>query len=101
MTTQEDRIRLLEGVLRDMAIEVAKGTAGKLHAIRAYRAATGHTPKDSKDFVESFAVARQPVTEDSRIQRVEDKVALLERRVNSLEGYGIAHVGQAMPGGEK
>lgn len=83
--TEFERIRYLEGVLIDMASAAAKGDCSKLHAIRAYRAATGATLKDSKDFVEALHHASKQSVEDSRIQRVEDRLIYLERRVGLIE----------------
>lgn len=83
MTTPEERIRYLEATLRDLAKEIATGVAGKIHAIKAYRAATGIPLKESKDWVESLASAA-PGFADSRIQRLEDRVTFLERRVNGM-----------------
>ena len=72
------RIRYLEAELRELAKSIATGVAGKIHAIKAYRASTGEGLKESKDWVEALAIGA-PGFADSRIQRLEDRVTMLER----------------------
>lgn len=78
------RIAHLEAHLKDCVMAIARGQASKLTAIRAYRALTGATLKDSKDYVERFEAAREPGSDDARIQRLEDRLHYLERRVSSI-----------------
>ena len=67
----------LKRELLALARALACGTAGKIHAIKAYRAATGEGLKESKDWVEQFSPPHQPVKQyaDAAI------VQALERRV--------------------
>lgn len=83
--TAETRIVLLEANLRDLANAIARGDAGKIHAIKAWRAATGATLKDSKDYIEAVSVGAAQQKEESRLARAEDRIHYLERRVSSLE----------------
>jgi ribosomal protein L7/L12 len=84
--TQEQRLIYLEDVLRGCATEIAKGTADSILAIRAWRAATGATLKDSKDYVMALKLATESPAkyEDARIQRLEDRLFHLEQRVNGI-----------------
>lgn len=85
----EIRIAMLERNLKDAAIAIAKGEYTKIHAIKAWRAATGASLKDSKDYIESFSTKETDNNSsfgvDSRIQRVEDRLFYLEQRVSKLE----------------
>jgi hypothetical protein len=84
--TEQERIAYLEANLRDLAKDVACGIAGKIHAIKAWRAATGASLKYSKDIVEAFSKSAKGF-EDSRIQRLEDRVSLLERGRQTTPQY--------------
>lgn len=85
MSEAEARIRMLEFNLVELASALAKGTAGKIHAIKAYRAATGTPLKESKDWVEALAkfaeasATPQAPPQDDRIDQLEKRVATLER----------------------
>lgn len=85
MSETEARIRLLEANLIELATALAKGTAGKIHAIKAYRAATGMPLKESKDWVEalanfSAASAMPPApSREDRLDQLEKRVGVLER----------------------
>lgn len=72
-----ERVMVLESALIETARYIALGRAGKIHAIRAYRAATGSGLKESKEWVEMFPST--PSADYSRIQRLEDRVSLLEQ----------------------
>lgn len=91
--TTASRIAQLEDNLRFLATHIAMGSAGKIHAIKAYRAATGAPLKDAKDYVEAIAARAEKTVEDSRIQRVEDRLHHVERRVAFLEQFAPANEG--------
>ena len=78
-------IETLKDNLRSIATAIALGNVGKIHAIRAWRVATGVTLKDAKDYIESLSSRAERTQEDSRVQRLEDKLHYLERRVDTLE----------------
>lgn len=73
-------IATLKELILDLAKHIACGTASKIHAIKAYRTATGAPLKDSKDWVEALANAKAlQAMGDSRIQNLEDRVYRLEQ----------------------
>lgn len=80
----EARIAMLEKELKLLAVAIAKGEAGKLHAIRAWRAATGALLKDAKEYIESFQ-QQQPRTDGYSLQAQIDglatRVRFLEQRL--------------------
>jgi ribosomal protein L7/L12 len=87
-TNKDVRIAYLEQCLTELARDVAKGTAGKIHAIKAHRAATGAMLKDSKDWVEALAVAeeiRNAPTVAERFARLETRLDLIEGRFEDIE----------------
>ena len=80
-------IKQLKRNLLELAEAIADGTVGKIHGIKAYRAATGEYLKESKDWFEARehkALLTKTGFEDSRIQRLEDRVSLLEACLNRL-----------------
>lgn len=83
--TEAKKIEMLERNLREIATDIALGRAGTIHAIKAWRAATGATLKDAKDYVVGLSQRAEKSQEDSRIQRVEYRLGYLEQRVSRLE----------------
>ncbi len=79
------KIEILKDDLRVVATAIALGNASKIHAIKAWRAATGAPLKEAKDYIESIAARAERSQEGSRIQRVEDRLTYLERRTSALE----------------
>lgn len=86
MNNIQDRIEILTKNLKDIATDIALGRAGKIHAIKAWRAATGASLKDAKDYIMALSERAEKSQEDSRIQRVEDRLLLLETRFSKFEG---------------
>jgi ribosomal protein L7/L12 len=78
---KDQRIAYLEEHLRDCAVQIARGSASKLTAIRAWRAATGAMLKDAKDYVESLEQREKEVGKT----RLEDRVYHIEQRLMKLE----------------
>jgi ribosomal protein L7/L12 len=80
----EDRIHYLERALKDIAVSIAKNDAGKLCAIRAWRAATGATLKDSKNYIES--ITTPPVQSSISLETMlRWQIDDLSRRITLLE----------------
>ena len=66
-----DRVEYLEATLRDLATSIANGSAGKIHAIKAWRAATLATLKDSKDHIEGIEMLAKAKIDGGVIGRIE------------------------------
>jgi ribosomal protein L7/L12 len=73
-----DRVLHLEQELI-LAARILAGAGEKIYAIKAFRAATGSTLKESKDWVERHEHPKPQPVDDARLQRLEDRVSMLER----------------------
>lgn len=80
-TTTEDRLR------QDL-IEAAKALAGQpgtlIHAIKFYRAATGSSLKDSKDWAEQFRPADLRTEQNPRLASLEARVLRIETHLKDF-----------------
>lgn len=77
----DDAVRIdhLQKCLIEAAEVAARHAHMKIHAIKFYRAATGASLKDSKDWVERLGEAQR--YEDQVIRRIEDRLTAIERRL--------------------
>lgn len=82
---RELRIKYLEAELLSLAKAVADKTAGKIHAIKAWRSSTGLGLKDSKDAIEKIAAEADMAREIETKVQAHDRIDLLERRVAQIE----------------
>lgn len=71
--TNDEQIENMKSTLLQMAEAIAEGSAGKIHAIKCYRSATGAGLLESKEWVERRYV-------------MIDRISKLEARVTALEG---------------
>jgi ribosomal protein L7/L12 len=74
MMNDSQRIEYLETCLLETAKCIAQGVAGKIHAIKAYRTATGMSLLESKNWVESFES-----NSTDRFHAIEIRLTALER----------------------